>query len=38
MTMVFRVNDPTMLDSDKVKFTADKVNGVYTLITVEIAK
>ena len=42
MTMVFRVNDPAMLDSlkegDKVRFTADKVNGVYTLVTVEIAK
>ena len=34
MTMVFRVANPKMLDSlkegDKVKFTADKVNGAIT--------
>jgi len=42
MTMVFRVKDPAMLDSlkegDKIKFTADKVNGVYTVTTVEVVK
>ena len=42
MTMVFRVKDPVMLDrlkeGDKIKFTADKVNGVYTVTAVEAAK
>lgn len=42
MTMVFRVRDPAMLDrvkaGDKVKFTADKVNGVYTVTSMETAK
>jgi Cu/Ag efflux protein CusF len=42
MTMVFTVKDPAMLDrlkeGDKVKFTADKVNGVYTVTTVEVVK
>lgn len=37
MTMVFRVKDPKVLDSvavgDKVKFTADKIDGQYTVIT-----
>jgi Cu(I)/Ag(I) efflux system periplasmic protein CusF len=36
MTMVFRVNDPGMLDrvqaGDKIKFAADKVNGAYTVV------
>ena len=40
MTMVFTVKDPEMLDrlkeGDKIKFTADKVNGVYTVTTVEV--
>lgn len=35
MTMVFRVTDPRMLDDvqegDKVKFTADRINGVFTV-------
>lgn len=35
MTMVFRVQDPAMLDAvkvgDKVKFDADKVGGQYTV-------
>jgi Cu(I)/Ag(I) efflux system periplasmic protein CusF len=35
MTMVFKVADPKMLDSvkegDKVKFTAEKVNGAFTV-------
>lgn len=42
MTMVFQVKDPTMLDQvkagDKVNFTADKVNGAYTVIQLETTK
>jgi Cu/Ag efflux protein CusF len=42
MTMVFTAKDPAMLDrlkeGDKIKFTADKVNGVYTVTTVEVVK
>ena len=42
MTMVFTAKDPAMLDGlkegDKVKFTADKVNGVYIVTTVEVVK
>ncbi len=42
MTMVFRVKDAAMLDQvkpgDKIKFTADKVGGAYTVITLESAK
>jgi Cu(I)/Ag(I) efflux system periplasmic protein CusF len=42
MTMVFRVNDTAMLDQvragDKVRFTADKVGGQYTIMTLEGAK
>jgi len=42
MTMVFKVADPKMLDmvkeGDKVKFGADKVNGVLTVTTIESAK
>ena len=42
MTMVFRVKDPAMLDrvkvGDKVKFAADKVNGVFTVTSVEVVK
>jgi Cu(I)/Ag(I) efflux system periplasmic protein CusF len=42
MTMVFQVKDATMLDSvktgDKIQFTADKVNGSYTVMSIEIAK
>ena len=42
MTMVFRVKDRTMLDrvkaGDKVQFSADKVNGVYTVTNVEVVK
>lgn len=38
MTMVFRVSDPTLLDAikegDKVKFTADKINGAYTITSI----
>ena len=36
MTMVFQVRDPAQLGAlkagDKVRFTADKVNGAYTVI------
>jgi Cu(I)/Ag(I) efflux system periplasmic protein CusF len=42
MTMVFRVADPRMLEAikegDKVKFAAEKVNGAYTVIAMEVAK
>ncbi len=38
MTMVFRVADTKMLDNlavgDRIRFTADKLNGQYTLTTV----
>jgi len=42
MTMVFRVNDPVMLDrvkeGDKIKFVADRVNGSLTVIQMEPSK
>ncbi|MEP7328559.1 MAG: copper-binding protein [Betaproteobacteria bacterium] len=42
MTMIFRVKDPAMLDKvkagDKVRFTADKVGGLYTIMSIESAK
>ena len=42
MTMVFKVSDPKMLDGikegDKVRFTADKVNGAITVTAIEPAK
>lgn len=42
MTMVFRVAEPKMLDTlkqgDKVKFTADKVNGAFTVTAIEPGK
>ena len=42
MTMVFTAKDPAMLDGlkegDRIKFTADKVDGVYTVTTVEVVK
>ena len=42
MTMVFRVKDSAILErvkaGDKVKFAADKVNGVYTVTNVEVVK
>lgn len=41
MTMVFRVADPKLLEvvseGDKVRFTAEQVNGVFTVTTVEVA-
>ena len=42
MTMVFQVTDPAMLDQvkpgDKIKFSADKVGGAYTVTNLEPAK
>lgn len=39
MTMVFRVKDPTMLEkvayNDKVRFTAEKMNGALTVVVAE---
>ena len=39
MTMVFQVVDPTVLDrvkpGDKVRFTADKIGGAYTVTQLE---
>ncbi len=38
MSMVFQMQDPSLLEKfkagDKVQFTADKVNGVFTVITI----
>lgn len=42
MTMVFRAKDPAMLKQvkagDKVKFTADRVNGQITVTSIEKGK
>ena len=42
MTMVFRVKDPAMLKQvkpgDDVRFDADKVNGVFTVMEIEKGK
>ena len=42
MTMVFKVQNPAMLDQvkqgDKVHFAADKVNGALTVTAIEVAK
>lgn len=42
MTMVFKAADPKLLDGlkegDKVKFTAEKVNGAFTVTTIQPAK
>lgn len=42
MTMVFKVQDPAMLDKvkqgDKVRFVADKVGGTLTVTAIEAAK
>lgn len=39
MTMVFKVADPKMLDGlkegDKVKFTAEKLNGAFTVTAIQ---
>ena len=40
MSMVFQVSDPALLGKvkagDKVRFTADKVNGTYTVLSLEV--
>jgi len=42
MTMIFKVADPKMLDNlkvgDKVKFTAEKVNGAFTVTVLQPAR
>lgn len=42
MTMVFQVKDPALLAQvkagDKVRFTADKINGAYVVLTLELVK
>ncbi len=42
MQMSFRVTDPTWLKSlqvgDKVKFSADKINGQFTVTAIEVRK
>ena len=42
MTMVFQVQDPTMLDKvqtgDKVRFLAEKLDGKFTVTTIEAAR
>lgn len=42
MSMVFQMKDPALLETvkvgDKVKFTADKVNGVLTVISIEVSR
>ena len=39
MSMVFQIKDPAMLEKfkagDKVLFTADKINGAFTVMTIE---
>lgn len=39
MTMVFQVKDPAMLEAvkagDQVSFTVDKINGAYTVLSIE---
>lgn len=42
MTMVFQVKDPAMLDKvkvgDKVKFSADQINGALVVTAIELVK
>ncbi|MDO9278159.1 MAG: copper-binding protein [Polaromonas sp.] len=42
MNMVFQVKDPALLDKvktgDKVRFTADQINGDYTVMSIEVRK
>jgi Cu/Ag efflux protein CusF len=42
MTMVFRVKDPSILDrlkeGDKIRFVAEKVDGVFTVMSFESMK
>ena len=39
MTMVFQVKDPAILEAvkagDQVSFTVDKINGAYTVLSIE---
>ncbi len=39
MTMVYQVKDAALLDkvkaSDKVRFTADQINGAYVVLSIE---
>ena len=41
MTMVFQVKNPALLErvkvGDKVRFTAEKVGGAYTITSIEAA-
>ena len=42
MTMIFRVKDPAMLDrlkeGDEIRFVAEKVDGAFTVMSVEVGK
>jgi Cu/Ag efflux protein CusF len=42
MTMVFKAADPKLLqglkEGDKVKFTAEKVNGAFTVTAIQVVK
>jgi len=42
MSMVFQVKDPALLNKvkagDKVSFTADKINGAFTVLSIELKK
>ena len=42
MTMIFRVKEPAMLErlkaGDRIEFVADKINGAYTVIQVNVRK
>lgn len=42
MTMVFQVQDAALLDKvkpgDTVRFTADKIKGAYTVLTIELVQ
>ena len=42
MTMVFQVSDRAMLDrvktGDKINFVADRINGAYTVMKLDVAK
>lgn len=42
MTMVFKAQDPALLDKvkagDKVSFTAAQINGTYTVLSLEASK
>jgi len=42
MSMVFQVKDPALLNKvkagDKVSFTVDKINGAFTVLSIELKK